>query len=42
VATQGAKETMEHMPDCIGHTREEIAQFRDKVLIELLKLHEKL
>lgn len=30
------------MPDFIGHTTADIASFRDKVLIELLKLHHKL
>lgn len=41
VAKQGAEETIAHMPECIGNTRDDIAAFRDKVLIELLKLHGK-
>ena len=41
-AEAGIAEEMAHMPDCIGHTTEEIAQFRDQVLISLLKLHGKL
>ncbi len=41
-AALGAKEAMMHMPDCVGHSREAVAQFRDRVLIELLKLHDKL
>lgn len=42
IADKGIAEAKEHMPDCIGHTTEEIAHFRDKVLIELLKLHGKI
>lgn len=41
-AEVGIAEEKAHMPDCIGHTTEEIAQFRDHVLVTLLKLHEKL
>ena len=38
----GIQQAKEHMPDCIGHTTEEIAAFRDKVLIALLKMHQKM
>ena len=38
----GVLEEMEGLPDVIGHTEEEIAAFRDKVLIELMKAHEKI
>ncbi|MEE0097690.1 MAG: 3-hydroxyacyl-CoA dehydrogenase NAD-binding domain-containing protein [Oscillospiraceae bacterium] len=41
-AEAGITEEKAHMPDCIGHTTDEIAQFRDKVLVSLLKLHGKL
>ncbi len=42
VAEAGIAEEKAHMPDCIGHTTQDIAAFRDRVLIELLKLHGKL
>lgn len=42
ISSEGAKDLMEHFPDEIGHTREDAAAFRDKVLIEVLKLHGKL
>lgn len=42
VASLGARQSIEHMPEKIGHSREAISQFRDHVLIELLKLHGKL
>lgn len=42
MAADGIAEAKKDMPDCIGHTTEEIAAFRDKVLVELLKLHGKL
>lgn len=38
----GAESAMANQPDFIGHTRQDIANFRDKVLVELLKLHGKL
>ena len=38
----GVEAEMESMPDYIGKTPEEIAAFRDKMLVELLKLHHKL
>ena len=41
-AEAGIAEEKAHMPDTIGHTTEEIAQFRDHVLVSLLKLHGKL
>lgn len=34
-------EMMANYPDEIGHTNAEIAQYRDKMLIEILKLHNK-
>ena len=33
---------MEHMPDFVGHTKPEIANFRDYMLVEMLKMHRKL
>lgn len=33
---------MEHMPDHVGQTKEKIAEFRDYMLIEMLKMHHKL
>ena len=33
---------MENLPDAIGHTKPDIASFRDNTIIELLKLHKKL
>lgn len=42
IAAQGAEDAIAHMPDAIGHTREAVAQFRDRVLVELLRLHGKL
>ena len=33
---------MENLPDVIGHTKPDIAAFRDNTIIELLKLHKKL
>lgn len=41
VAQAGVDEEMANMPDFIGHTNEDIAAFRDNILIELLKLHQK-
>ena len=34
-------EIMANLPDEIGHTNAEISQYRDKMLIEILKLHHK-
>lgn len=39
---EGVEREKAQNPDFIGHTPEEIAAFRDRVLIELLKLHGKL
>lgn len=39
---RGAERALAAQPDFIGHTREDTARFRDKVLVELLKLHGKL
>ncbi len=33
---------MANMPDFKGHTNEELAEFRDKCLVELLKMHHKI
>ena len=33
---------MENLPDVIGHTKPEIADFRDNVIIEVLKMHERM
>lgn len=38
----GVEAEKAELSDCIGHTREEIAGFRDQVLLSLLKLHGKL
>ena len=32
---------MKNLPDEVGHTNAEIAQYRDKMLIDILKLHHK-
>lgn len=42
IAQAGVLQEMEHFPDHIGHNNDEIGAFRDKVLIELLKMHQKL
>ena len=42
VAEAGVIAEKRDMPDWIGHTTEDIAAFRDNVLVELLKLHRKL
>ena len=42
MAEQGIREEMEHLPDCIGHDKQAISNFRDRVLIELLRLHGKI
>lgn len=41
-AQAGVDEEKAKLPDFIGHTNEEIAKFRDSMLIELLRLHHKL
>lgn len=33
---------MENLPDVIGHSKPEIASFRDNTIIELLKMHDKM
>lgn len=40
-AQAGVDEMMKNYPDEIGHTNAECAQYRDKMLIEILKLHHK-
>lgn len=42
VAQPGVDAEMAHFPDHVGHTNAECAAYRDKMLIELLKLHKKL
>ena len=42
IAQAGVLREMEHFPDHISHDNAQIGVFRDKVLIELLKLHQKL
>ena len=42
IAQKGVWQEMEHFPAHIGHSNDTIGAFRDQVLIELLKLHQKL
>jgi len=42
LAQPGVDKEKENLPDFIGHKNEDIAKFRDSMLIELLKLHHKL
>ena len=42
IAQPGVDEEMRNFPDYIGHTNEECRQYRDRMLIEILKLHRKL
>ncbi len=42
VAQPGVDQEMAHFPDHVGHTNVECAAHRDRMLIELLKLHRKL
>ena len=41
-AEKGIAQEKEHRPECIGQTTEQIAAFRDRVLVTLLRLHGKL
>lgn len=41
IAQASMDEMMKNFPDEIGHTNQEIAKYRDKMLIEILKLHKK-
>ena len=41
IAQASVDEMMKNFPDEIGHTNQEIAKYRDKMLIEILKLHKK-
>lgn len=41
IAQASVDEMMKNFPDEIGHTNPEIAKYRDKMLIEILKLHKK-
>lgn len=34
-------EMMKNFPDEVGHTNQECAKYRDKMLVEILKLHHK-
>jgi 3-hydroxyacyl-CoA dehydrogenase len=42
IAQAGVNEEMKNMPDFVGHSNQEIGEFRDKMLIALLRLHKKL
>ncbi|MDR2741790.1 MAG: hypothetical protein LBB98_06505 [Treponema sp.] len=42
IAQPGVDEEMKNFPDYIGHTNEQCSAYRDRMLIELLKLHRKL
>lgn len=42
IATAGVEEEKKNLPKFIGNTNEEISSFRDKVLMEVLKLHKKI
>ncbi len=42
IAPQGVNEQMANRPSDTGNTREEIIAYRDKMLIEILRLHNKL
>ena len=42
VAEKGVADEFDSNPDFMGHNRQEVADFRDHVLVELLKLHHKL
>jgi 3-hydroxyacyl-CoA dehydrogenase len=42
IAQPGVDEEMAHFPDYIGHTNAECIAYRDKMLIQILKLHKKL
>ena len=42
IAQASVDEMVKNFPDEIGHTNPEIAKYRDKMLIEILKLHKKL
>lgn len=41
IAQESVNEMIKNFPDEIGHTNPEIAKYRDKMLIEILKLHHK-
>ena len=41
IAQESVDQMMANFPDEIGHTNEEISRYRDKMLIEILKLHHK-
>ena len=41
IAQTSVDHMMKNFPDEIGHTNPEIAKYRDKMLIEILKLHHK-
>ncbi len=41
IAQASVDEMMKNFPDEVGHTNPEIARYRDKMLIEILKLHRK-
>lgn len=41
IAQASVDEMMKNFPDEVGHTNPEIAKYRDRMLIEILKLHKK-
>ena len=41
IAQPGVDEEMKNFPDYVGHTNEECRQYRDQMLIDILKLHRK-
>ena len=41
IAQPGVDEEMRNFPDYIGHTNDECREYRDRMLIEILKLHRK-
>ena len=42
IAREGVEESLKNRPKEIGNTDESLAEYRDKMLIEILKLHNKL
>lgn len=42
MAAEGVQQYLAELPDTIGHTDEDVAAFRDRVLVELLRLHGKI
>ena len=42
LAVKGVETLYKENADCIGHTKEEVSDFRDRVLVEVLRLHGKI